>query len=236
VWRRRRHIWYRLVIPYSPPGSTTITVDAAGSDFDTAVAVYTPDYSSPSPPGGLTLLGCNATGLRSWQTFTAEPGVTYYVQVGGRSGATGNLVVHAGVDADADGLRDDVEHRADCAERFARTRRTTPTVTPAVTMTGPAPLPNLNKGLTASPAALFMANRRHLPDDVGAADAQAVFGYSRRPPRPAPRRSGLNANGIKDAQHDRTFVGPARAPAHAIVSAAEAQLALPSLRRHTMLR
>ena len=34
-------------------------IDTAGSDFDTALAVYVIDYADPSPPGGLAFVACN---------------------------------------------------------------------------------------------------------------------------------------------------------------------------------
>jgi M6 family metalloprotease-like protein len=93
-------LWYRYTLPASPPTSTNIrTVDTIGSDFNTVLAVYL--ETGASPPGSLTLLACNddtaELGTLSRLTFTAEPGNTYYIQVGGAAGASGNLVFNADV-------------------------------------------------------------------------------------------------------------------------------------------
>ena len=239
-------IWYRLYVPYSPPGSTSVTIDTAGSDFDTAVAVYTPDYSSASPPGGLTPLGCNATGYRSWQTFTADPGTTYYIQVGGQSGATGNLVVHAGVDADTDGLRDDVE------------TNTGVYIAPSDTGTNPAVADTdgdacgdghevLHLGLSpvnewdfySVPAPALFASIDPLLDvkdnRVSAFDAQAIFAYYR-----AGASTGktvydqdLNGNAIPDGiEYDRSYAGPGMTgPPDGVVRAQDAQLAFAQFKK-----
>ncbi len=100
-------IWYRLNIAFPPPGWQSIAVDTVGSDFNTAVAVYVP--AATSPPGGLTIVDCNANASHSSVYFTTNPGATYFVQVGGQSGATGNLVVNADQDTDGDGYTDKQE-------------------------------------------------------------------------------------------------------------------------------
>ncbi len=92
--------WYQLILPVA---NVVITADTAGSNFNTALAVY----STPptSPPGGLSLLGCNASSSNSSVTFVPTPG-TYYIQVGGVSGATGALALNlrCSNDSDCDGL------------------------------------------------------------------------------------------------------------------------------------
>jgi len=69
-----------------------------GSSFDTALAVY-----SGPPPGlvtfdDLTLIGCNDDygSLQSRVAFAASADVTYYFQVGGFYGSTGDLQFHLG--------------------------------------------------------------------------------------------------------------------------------------------
>jgi hypothetical protein len=66
-----------------------VTVDTAGSNFDTVVGVYVDDG------GSLTQVGCNddVDSLQARLTVPTEDGVTYYVQVGGFGGATGSLVL-----------------------------------------------------------------------------------------------------------------------------------------------
>ena len=70
-----------------------VTVDTAGSNFDTVVGVYTLDE------GGYAEVGCvddvfiepDGGSLQAAITIAADGGVTYYVQVGGFGGLTGSL-------------------------------------------------------------------------------------------------------------------------------------------------
>jgi hypothetical protein len=66
-----------------------VTIDTAGSDFDTVVGVYVDDG------GSLTQIGCNddVDSLQARLTVATEAGVTYYVQVGGFGGQSGSLVL-----------------------------------------------------------------------------------------------------------------------------------------------
>lgn len=66
-----------------------VTLDTAGSDFDTVVGVYVGDG------GSLTQVGCNddVDSLQARLTVPTEADVTYYVQVGGFAGAVGTLVL-----------------------------------------------------------------------------------------------------------------------------------------------
>jgi hypothetical protein len=70
-----------------------VTIDSAGSDFDTVMGVYTSDG------GAFNQVACvddvfdepDASSLQARVTIDTVAGVTYYVQVGGYSGATGRL-------------------------------------------------------------------------------------------------------------------------------------------------
>jgi len=80
-------VWYSL----TPPADTVIGVDTAGSDYDTAVAVYLGNC------GGLVPVACNddaapGTGLatRSLLTFPASAGIPYLIEVSGKT--TGGLL------------------------------------------------------------------------------------------------------------------------------------------------
>ena len=66
-----------------------MTVDLTGSAYDTGLAVYSGDCAA------LTEVGCNdgLQGLQSAVTFAATAGTTYYIQVGGFNGATGEGVI-----------------------------------------------------------------------------------------------------------------------------------------------
>jgi hypothetical protein len=70
-----------------------VTVDTAGSSFDTVLAVYAADGD-----GGLTQLGCvddvfdgEVGSLQASITFETDAGATYLVQAGGYGGSTGRL-------------------------------------------------------------------------------------------------------------------------------------------------
>ncbi len=233
-------IWYRLDNTMSPPGSIPMVIDTVGSDYSTAVAIYEVDPTVPSPPGGLTLVGCSANASRSWVTFTADPGQTYYVQIGGQSGATGSLVVNGDFDTDHDGLRDGVE------------TNTGVFVGPANTGTNPAVVDTdgdscgdgqevLHWGLnplnpwdfyTVPVPALFAAPNPltdFRDNNVSAADAQSVFGYYKKGAKTGSLEyeQDLNGNGIKDGlEYDRSFAGPGMSgPPDGVVRAQDAQLA-----------
>lgn len=86
-------VWFS----YMPSQTANFEVSTAGSDFDTIVTVYTSGGEFlPSPPGGgLRSIECgDDSGDRSsLVTFAAERDETYYIQVGGKDGARGNLNV-----------------------------------------------------------------------------------------------------------------------------------------------
>jgi hypothetical protein len=71
-----------------------VTVDTAGSDFDTVVGIYTDDGA-----GGLTRVACvddvfePEFSLQASVTVGTTDGVTYLVQAGGFGGGAGNLVL-----------------------------------------------------------------------------------------------------------------------------------------------
>ena len=73
--------WYS----YTAIGDCPVTVDLTGSAYDTGLAVYSGDCAA------LTEVGCNDdfSGLQSAVTFAATAGTTYYIQIGGFNGATG---------------------------------------------------------------------------------------------------------------------------------------------------
>ena len=84
-------VWYS----FTPNSSGTVTISTCGSDFDTAVSVYS------GTCGLLTALsgGCNddngpsCTGTQASISFSSVAGSTYWILVGGFSGASGNLQV-----------------------------------------------------------------------------------------------------------------------------------------------
>jgi hypothetical protein len=79
-------VWYAMTLDASQP----VTMNTAGSDYDTTLAVYTgTDY------GDLSLVGCNDDtflGLQAALTIDAEAGVTYLIQVGSFGGDFGGLL------------------------------------------------------------------------------------------------------------------------------------------------
>ena len=86
-------VWYTIG-PF--PTAQTVYLATEGSDFDTAVQVLTGSC------GAQTVIACDddgGTGALSKIVFQAAPGTVYYIQAGGFSISTGNLVlsVNAGV-------------------------------------------------------------------------------------------------------------------------------------------
>ncbi len=78
--------WWR----FNSAWDATIQISLAGSDFDAGMAVY-PLAGYSSPPGAFadaTCMSASSTEL----AFRITPKTTYYVQVGGRHGATGGHV------------------------------------------------------------------------------------------------------------------------------------------------
>jgi hypothetical protein len=79
-------VWFS----FAAPVDGTLTVSTAGSSFDTVLSVH--EYAFSSPPLGLYPGVCNddAGGPTSLLEFPAIRGATYYFQVGGKSGASGD--------------------------------------------------------------------------------------------------------------------------------------------------
>src|ERR1043165_215096 len=89
-------LWYS----FTPASDTFVTADTFGSDFDTVLAVYTgTDLAS------LSDVTCDddACNLQSQVAFNASSGTTYYFQVGGLFGSTGDVVFNINVDTCGDG-------------------------------------------------------------------------------------------------------------------------------------
>jgi len=91
-------VWYELYADTSG----TITVDTAGSNYDTVLAVYQAAVEFvPSPPGGgLAEIVCNddAGGAQSRVAFGVVPGTSYYIQVASKGSSGGTLRIHAECD------------------------------------------------------------------------------------------------------------------------------------------
>lgn len=95
-----RTVWYKVV----PSQTEVITVDTAGSSFDTAVAAYVGNAlpgSGQDPTAGcddnnndaLPVNGSNRPDKTSRLSFVAISGQTYFIQVGGVNGEFGNLKI-----------------------------------------------------------------------------------------------------------------------------------------------
>jgi len=78
-------VWFK----FTSPITGQIVFDTFGSDFDTALALYTGSC------GALTEVACNnnafANGQTSKITYSASRGVSYYILATGVDGQTGNL-------------------------------------------------------------------------------------------------------------------------------------------------
>jgi subtilisin len=81
-----KSVWYK----WTPQASGTTTIDTAGSNFDTVLAVYT-----GSAVNSLTHIASNdddaALGQQSKVSFTANAGTTYQIAVDGFGAAAGNI-------------------------------------------------------------------------------------------------------------------------------------------------
>ncbi|HVM49197.1 MAG TPA: PPC domain-containing protein [Candidatus Acidoferrum sp.] len=87
-----RSVWYT----FTPPITERVTITTCGSDFNTAMAVYSGSCASPgSPIVSNDDNGPACSGNNSSVNFSATGGVTYYILVGGSSGAGGNLQIEA---------------------------------------------------------------------------------------------------------------------------------------------
>ncbi len=78
-------VWYRFV----PASAGVVVADTFGSTYDTVLAVYTGDTL-----GSLSLVECNDDRPGSFQSevrFEATAGTTYYFQIGGFNGVSGEL-------------------------------------------------------------------------------------------------------------------------------------------------
>jgi hypothetical protein len=86
--------WYSFTVPVDTP----VAVSLGGSDFDTAVSVFTGASLSQ-----LTRVGCSIFASQHQQAVSllAAAGTTYYVQVGGMFGASGWADLNLGFGAGA---------------------------------------------------------------------------------------------------------------------------------------
>ena len=66
-----------------------VTIDTAGSDFDTVLGIYTEDS------GELVPIGCvdDVDSLQARITISTDAGVTYWIQAGGLGSSSGTLVL-----------------------------------------------------------------------------------------------------------------------------------------------
>jgi hypothetical protein len=84
-------VWYS----FTPSSDGTVTISTCGSDFDTALAVYTGSC------GSLTQIACNdqsgpaCAGNQASVSFAGTTGTHYLILAGGSGGASGNLSILA---------------------------------------------------------------------------------------------------------------------------------------------
>jgi hypothetical protein len=76
-------VWYKLTSPVTG----RLIVETYGSDFDTGVAVYT-------QANDLIICNDDYSGVQSEVAFDAQMGQVYWIQTGGYSGHTGNMMLH----------------------------------------------------------------------------------------------------------------------------------------------
>jgi len=89
-------VWYAL----TTFGRATVVVDTAGSGFDTTIAAFKPGPDFDGTPSTLESLACDpgGPGRRARVQFQADPFTSFFVQAGGRSGASGNLRISINCD------------------------------------------------------------------------------------------------------------------------------------------
>lgn len=83
-------VWYQVYTQSAHP----FIIDTAGSDFGTVIAVYEEGgFEIPSPPDGFRQLACADGGVsgRARLRFDGQQYRSYWIQVGGHDGATGDL-------------------------------------------------------------------------------------------------------------------------------------------------
>jgi hypothetical protein len=93
----RKTVWFKWTAPanWATVGGPTVTVDTAGSDFDTVLSVYNASRVRALGPGLIAENDdANAT-LQSSVTFTPVAGTTYRLQVDGFGGQEGNIDIQA---------------------------------------------------------------------------------------------------------------------------------------------
>jgi len=84
-------VWFT----YTAPASGNVYISTCGSDFDTAMGVYTGNC------GALTQIACDddygpsCQGFQASVRLVATAGATYYILAGGYAGKTGNLAIEA---------------------------------------------------------------------------------------------------------------------------------------------
>jgi hypothetical protein len=82
-----RTVWYAVA-----GTGGDVTVDTAGSDFDTVLGVYTSDGTGFAQVACVDdVYGDETFSLQASVTFATEAGVTYFVQAGGYAAASGTL-------------------------------------------------------------------------------------------------------------------------------------------------
>ena len=248
--------WYKLTLPVS---NVAITVDTVGSNFNTALAVYTAaDVRRRRPVADRLRCECvelHGVVRRVFAYDVLHPGRRrerrdgkprterpLYERCGlrrpgrrrrGRVGTNPNSS-----DTDGDGLSDGLE---------VFTYHTNPLVADTdadgcgdgLEVTALAPTPRTHGTSTASRCRRCSPRRIRRPSFptqiVAAADAQAVFAYFKGGAQTgtALYEQDLNQNGINDGvEYDRSVVGPAQSgPPDGVVAAADAQLAFAQFKR-----
>jgi hypothetical protein len=94
-------VWYKFTWPGCDPYTVSLSTDNPGTNFDTKIHVYT------GTCGALTCVNGDddsGTGTTSFLTFTAMPGQTYLIRVGGFNAAMGtyNFSLYGGYGACTD--------------------------------------------------------------------------------------------------------------------------------------
>jgi hypothetical protein len=242
--------WFKITLPTAAPA---LTVDTTADSFSTVVAAY--GTAVLSPPGALSLLGCDTSPAGSSVAFVPSGSGTFYIQVGGAAGANGFITLHVNctrdldcddlsdadeatygtsasiADSDGDGISDGVEVHIYGSNPLSTDTDADGCGDGKEIPLGLDPTDQWDFYSVPVPALINASNPAGEKADkiVAAGDAQAVFAYFKVAAHSGTTayEQDLNGNGIADGlEYDRKNAGSPRSGApDGAISAADAQLA-----------
>ncbi len=108
-------LWYTVNVA-TVPATLSISTSFAGTNYDTQVSIYS--SSNNACTGSFTELACDdnsgALSLTTLATAQITTVGTYFVQLDGFAGATGNFCIQANLASCSDGIQNQNENGVDC--------------------------------------------------------------------------------------------------------------------------